>query len=66
MKVKTAVATHFEHIDGMSAEFEQWHSVASGNTSNTFAEHSMLWMLRINLAIAQQLSVISNSLKEGR
>jgi hypothetical protein len=53
-------ATHFEHIDSMSADF---NALFMGPGQMT-PEVAAYWQLRILLSIAQQLSVISQSLKE--
>lgn len=51
---------HFEHIDAMTQEFGL---VDPEKVSGPTGEW---WHLRILLAIAQQLSVISSSLKKDR
>lgn len=56
MEKKTAA--HYEHIDGMSEEFQ------GIEPEDLTPELASWWSLRINLAIAQQLSVISQTLKE--
>ena len=53
--------THYEHIEAMSAEFD-------GVTTQSLAENPMLymwWQIRVQIAIAQQLSMISAALKKG-
>ena len=52
----------FEHIEKMTEEFE---SLQCGDLNGKEGEELYLWWnLRITLAIAQQLSVISSSLKK--
>jgi hypothetical protein len=53
---KTKPATHYEHIDEMSAEFERMEPGAMTDQAGEF------WMLRILLSISQQLSMISQHL----
>jgi len=57
---KQQTATHYENIEEMSAEFL---SEVDAETINP--EIASYWQLRINLAIAQQLSVISKTLKDN-
>ena len=51
-------ATHYEHIDSMSEEFH------NAEEQELTPEGESYWQLRILLSIAQQLSVISQTLKE--
>jgi hypothetical protein len=55
---KTTKATHYEWIDGMSAEFVE--AIERGEIAG-----SEIWHLRILLSIAQQLSVIAAHLKNS-
>jgi len=53
-------AEHYEHIDAMSEEFAG--TVSAGELGTEWQlEH---WKIRVLLAIAQQLSMISASLKQ--
>jgi len=56
-------ATHYEHIEGMSEEFSKIPDEHLGGTERAEL-YFRWWTLRIELAIAQQLSVISQTLKE--
>lgn len=64
-KTKTK-ATHYEHIEEMSAEFAEFHRGDFMDGGDICGARFRWWQLRILLAIAQQLTVISNTLKFDR
>ncbi len=53
-------ATHYENIEEMSAEFAE-----EVEPHMLVPDLAAYWQLRIQLAIAQQLSVISKTLKDS-
>jgi len=60
---KQKTASHYEHIEGMSEEFSHVEPADLGEIEGGDDDFRH-WQLRIQLAIAQQLSVISQTLKE--